>query len=383
MGEWSIMRSAAGKLTIDLGAVRANYRLLQDRVDAGVTVSAVVKANAYGLGAEVIAAELMTQGCTHFFVANMEEAVTLRKSLGGSFSDITILILNGFYESGSDLYVTHDLIPVLGSFMEIEGYKNLGLKHGRALPAYLHFNTRMNRLGLGSIETKELLGNMAMLDGIDVQCIMSHMACADEDGHAMNTTQYDVFQNIAAVFPDTPKALANSSAMFRSNTYCFDMVRPGMALYGLNPTPELDNPMQAVVSLTAPIIRTRIVHAGAHVGYGASWTAKDDTPLATVPVGYADGVRWSLSNQGAFYWRGIRCPIRGRVSMDMTTVDLSAVPPDQRPKPGDHLEVIGAHQTAAEFGRDAGSFDYEVLTSLSHRYDRTYINPSSASAVVA
>ena len=130
-------------------------------------------------------------------------------------------------------------------------------------------------------------------------------------------------------------------------------------------------------------MRTRIVYAGAHVGYGATHKFDEDTPLATVSIGYADGIPWSLSNVGALYWNGIRCPIRGRVSMDMTTVDLSAIPEGQRPKPGDYLEVIGPHQSAADFGRDAGSFDYEVLTSLSQRYDRVYINASSASAAAA
>jgi alanine racemase len=189
----------------------------------------------------------------------------------------------------------------------------------------------------------------------------------------MNEEQYRVFADIAEHFPHAQKSLCNSSAIFRNDAYHFDIVRPGMALYGLNPTPEAENPMRAVVSLKAPIMRTRIVYEDARVGYGATWKAPEDTPLATVSVGYADGINWSLSNKGALYWQGIKCPIRGRVSMDMTTVDLSDVPADQRPKPGDYLEVIGPHQSPEVFARDAGSFNYEVLTSLSRRYDREYI----------
>lgn len=367
------MLGAAGKLTIDLAALRQNYRTLKDKVGTNVDVASVVKANAYGLGAIPVTRELVAAGCTRFFVANMEEALALRKT----FPDITILILNGFYQSGAELYIQNDLIPVIGSFMEIERYSALAQKAGRRLPAYLHFNTRMNRLGLGSVETEKLLSQMAILNDLDIQCVMSHMACADEKDHPLNQTQHNVFTEIAQHFPNIPKSFCNSSAIFRNQDWHFDIVRPGMALYGLNPTPETDNPMQPVINLKAPIMRTRTVYKGAHVGYGATYESTKDTPLATVSIGYADGIFWSLSNKGAFYWNGIRCPIRGRISMDMTTVDLSDIPESQRPKPGDYLEVIGPHQSPADLARDANSFDYEILTSLSNRYDREYIKAST------
>jgi alanine racemase len=363
-------RSAYGKLTIDCAALRNNYALLQQKVGNRVNVAAVVKANAYGLGAAQITRELTAAGCTRFFVASLQEALPLR----AAFPDIEILILNGFFESAANDYLEHKLIPVLGSFIETRAYQNLALKTGKALPAILHFNTRMNRLGFDAVEAKKLIETPDILNGINVQFIMSHLACADTPDHPMNATQLEVFNTIAQHFPNTPKAFANSSGIFLGTDYHFDMVRPGMALYGLNPTPALPNPMQPVVALSAPILRTRLVYKGAHVGYRATYEFENDTPIATVSVGYADGIFWNLSNSGAFYWNGVRCPIRGRVSMDMTTIDLSGIPENQRPKPGDFMEILGPHQSPADLARDAGSFDYEVLTSLSHRYDREYIN---------
>lgn len=363
------MRHSRGRLTIDLQAVRDNYGIIQARLRSGCQAAAVVKADAYGLGAVTVVGALITAGCDVFFVASLEEALELREI----YKDCRILVLNGFFESAAEIYIEHNIIPVLGSFIEIEGCRALVAKHGRALPVFLHFNIRMNRLGFGSVETKEMLGNMAMLDGLDVQGVMSHFACADEAGHEMTDVQYQVFSEIAGHFPDAAKSLCNSSGVFRSEDYHFDLVRPGMALYGLNPTPETDSPMRPVVSLELPVIRTRIVQAGASVGYGATYRFDEQTQLATVSAGYADGLHWAQANSGALYWQGYKCPIRGRISMDMTTVDLSAVPEDQRPKPGDFLEVLGANQSPDAFGVSGGGFDYEVLTALGSRYKREYI----------
>ncbi len=361
-------KTSRGRLSINLDALRSNYRLLQDKVGQGCRVAAVLKADAYGLGAVTVGRALLEEGCETFFVACLDEALELR----AAFKDVRIAILNGFYESEADLFVQHDLIPVLGSFMEVEGYKALGVKHGRALPAFLKFNTRMNRLGFGSVETQEMLSDLSMLDGIDVRCVMSHFACADEVDHPMVQMQFELFNEVAVHFPAAEKSLCNSFGIFRSDEYHFDMVRPGMALYGLNPTPETDNPMQQVINLDLPIIRVRMVYDGAHVGYGATYRFERGSWLATVSAGYADGLHWAQGNEGAFFWKGYKCPIRGRLSMDLTTVDLSVVPEGERPKPGDFLEVIGPHQSAAEFGKSGGGFDYEVLTSLSGRYERIY-----------
>lgn len=217
-----------------------------------------------------------------------------------------------------------------------------------------------------------------MLDGINVAGILSHFACADEKDHAMNETQYEVFEKIAKHFPNAEKTLCNSSGIFRNSKYHYDIVRPGMALWGLNPTPEIKNPMQPVASLTAPVVRVRLVYKGATVGYNATYKFDKDTWIATLSAGYADGIFWNLGNKGALYWKGYKCPIRGRVSMDLTTVDLSEVPEGQRPKPGDALEIIGEHQQADDLAKAAGTIGYAVLTRLGNRYERKYISGDHA-----
>jgi alanine racemase len=358
-----------GKLTINLDAVRENYRILRARVKTPCTIAAAVKANAYGLGANEIVGALMQEGCNDFFVAGPEEALTLRRH----HKNCNLYVLSGFYQSRAEIYPAHNLIPVLGSFMEIKAYGDLARAQGKALPALLQFNTRMNRMGLGAVETQELLANMDMLEGIDLRGVISHLACADEPDHPMNETQYQVFKDIAEHFPNVPKSLANSSGIFLGEKYHFDMVRPGMALYGLNPTPEHENPMQSVVSLEVPIMRVRIVYEDAVVGYGATYRFDKESLIATVSAGYADGIFRALSNKGAFYWKGIRLPIRGRVSMDLTTVDVSDVPKGERPRPGDYLEILGPHQDADDLAKDAGTIGYEVLTNLGNRYERRYI----------
>lgn len=364
------MKHSRGVLTVNLQNLRENYRILAQKAGESCAVAAVVKADGYGLGAVSIAGDLIQAGCRDFFVATPEEGLELR----AAHKDINIYVLNGFYASYAEHYPAQNLVPVLGSFMEIESYTALAQKHGRALPTFLNFNTRMNRMGLGALEAEELIADMDRLGGLEIMGVMSHFACADEADHPMNETQYELFAAIAAHFPKAKKSLCNSSGIFRDSKYHFDMVRPGMALYGLNPTSETDNPMKPVITLEVPVIRTRIVYKDAVVGYGATYRFDKKTQIATLSAGYADGIFWALSNKGAFYWNGYECPIRGRISMDMTSVDLCNVPQAERPKPGDYLELIGPHQSPAQLAAGAGSFDYEILTALGHRYRRLYIN---------
>lgn len=368
-----------GILTIDLDAVAGNYAILQARAAPGCRAGAALKANAYGLGAAQVAPVLYDAGCRDFFVATPEEAADL-KDLP---ADARIIVLNGYYASAADLYAQRGLIPALGSFSEIEGFKTLAARLGRSLPAYLSFNTRMNRLGLGTVETEKLLGDLSMLDSLEIAGVMSHFACADEPDHPMNEEQYQVFADIARHFPRAAKSLANSSGIFRDRKYHFDLVRPGMALYGLNPVPEQENPMQPVVSLNVPVIRTRLVYKDARIGYNATYRFDKDSWVATLSAGYADGLFRSLSNRGVFYWQGIACPVRGRISMDLISVDLSAVPEGKRPKPGDMMEVIGPHQSADDLAAQAGTIGYEILTALGPRYRRDYIGQSRIPALAS
>lgn len=361
---------ATGRLVIDVQALRENYRTLKTITDAGVNVSAVVKANAYGLGAQKIASFLKEEGCTHFFVANLKEAQHLR----AAHPDITIIILNGFYGVQAESYLQGGFIPVLDSMREIEAYQALAQSLGKDLPAYLHCNTGMNRLGMDWDDVQNLAQQTRWRQHIDLRCVMSHLACADEKDHPLNAQQLKAFQAVKALFPTVPAALANSSGIFLGAEYHGALVRPGMALYGLNPTPYAKtNPMRPVVSLNLPVVCTRMIKAGQVIGYGATYRFACETPVATIGAGYADGIFRSLSNKGALYWNGVRCPIIGRVSMDLLSVDLSALSPDQRPQVGDQMELIGPHQTPADLGALAGSFDYEILTALSPRYQRLYL----------
>lgn len=357
-----------GQLVINLSALRENYRILKDKVGGDCRVAAVLKADGYSLGADHVAKALRKEGCRDFLVAKPAEAIALRKDI----ADAQIYVLNGFYQNYAQDYIDHNLIPVIGSFMEVEEYTALSQECGKKLPAYLKFNTRMNRLGFGSVAQEKLWNNKDILDGINIIGVMSHMACADEDGHPLNDIQLQLFQQIAQEFPKTEKSFANSSAVFRGIPHHYDMVRAGAALYGVNPTPETKNPMKNVVSLKVPIIRTRHVFKNAKVGYGADYTFERDTQIATIAAGYADGLMRALSNRGTLYWRGYPCPIRGRISMDLTTVDLCNVPENERPKPGDMIEILGDYQGADALGHDAGTIGYEILTNLGRRYKRTY-----------
>ncbi len=255
-------------LTIHLPAIRRNYAVLRGRAAPGCRMGAVVKANAYGLGAGEVSRALFNEGCRDFFVFSPEEGAALRKVL----SDAKIGVLSGFPPGGDGgAYIENALVPALGSPVEIESYKKLGKRMGKKLPAFLNFNIRMNRMGFAAAETEKLLADPAMLTGLEIKGVMSHFACADEAGHPMTETQYEIFSAIARHFPSAEKSLCNSSGIFRDAKYHFDLARPGVALYGVNPAPETKNPMEPVVTLTAPVIRSRLVYKGAAVGYNATY----------------------------------------------------------------------------------------------------------------
>lgn len=355
-------------LSIDLGAVRANYRAIQARVGAGCTVSGVVKANAYGLGVGPVSKALYEEGCRLFFVATLPEALELRLIVGDA---PVIAMLNGYDASQAPLYKESKITPVLNHEGELTAYQNAAQDHK---PAILHFDTGMNRLGFEADAVQRLADDSDALSGLDVLYVMSHFACSDESAHAMNAAQVESFLRLASLFRGVPKSMCNSGGIYQNADWHLDMVRPGMALYGLNPCPYQDNPMRAVLSLETLILQIKSAHKDETCGYNATYRFEENTMLAIVSLGYADGILRSLSNKGALYWKGIRCPIRGRVSMDLTIVDLSAVPDSVMPRPGDALEVIGPHQSADDLARDAGSIGYEILTSLSRRYQRVYVS---------
>ena len=240
------------------------------------------------------------------------------------------------------------------------------------LPAFLHIDTGMNRLGLPPDEQSRLAADPGLLDGIDLRGILSHLACADDAGSPMTAAQAETFRSTLAALPSVPSSLANSSGLFREAAAGFDLARPGMALYGLNPTPERPNPMRPVVSLTVPILQVRHVDSPMTVGYGATHKVAQAAKLITIPVGYADGLLRSLSNSGVVWLAGRPAPIVGRVSMDLVTADVTGIPEDLA-APGQPVEIIGSNQDADALAHAAGTIGYEILTGLGRRYRRDYL----------
>lgn len=356
-------------LKIDLDAIAHNYRSLLKKVGPACRVAAMVKANAYGMGARRVASVLVDEGCNTLFTANAEEALELYAHFRDTDREMpALVVLNGVLPGMEQVFAASGLIPVLNSLDQITNYTSIARRIGRELPCYLHFDTGMNRLGLDAQETLYVLTKPEILRGLDVRCIMSHLACADEVGHEKTFEQFMKFEDIQKQLPERISktchlSLANSSGIFRGPDLHFSMVRPGMALYGLNPTPETDNPMKPVVSLKTKILQTRICNGGDTIGYGATHAIEQPTPIVTIAAGYADGMHRLLSNKAKIYIDGIACPVVGRVSMDLIGVDITPLT-EKPPRMGDWVEIIGDNQSADDLAAQAGTIGYEMLTSI-------------------
>lgn len=358
--------AAAGAiLTVDLGALTANYRLLRDL--AGGECGAVVKADAYGIGMGPVAAALHGEGCRHFFVGHLAEGAALRAIL----TEASIYVLNGIPPGAERQAAAADLIAVLNSPEQIDAWRGAARSLGRPLPGALQFDTGMTRLGLSPAAAEAVAKNATALAGIDLRLVLSHLACADEPRHTANTEQAALFARLAALFPGVPRSLANSSGLFLGTGYRSDVARPGAALYGINPTPGFENPMRPVVRIEAKVIQTADCAAGTGIGYGHDFHADRPMRLATISLGYADG--WPRRARGAAFHRGVRLPFVGRVSMDSIILDISALPAGA-PGTGDLVEVIGDRQTVDDVAGLAGTIGYEILTGLGNRFHRRWLD---------
>lgn len=352
------------RLTIDLGAIVANWRALQGRGSA--RVGAVLKADAYGCGARAVAPALYAAGCRHIFVAHPEEALSIRPLV----PEAMVAVLNGLWPGAEGGLRAHGLVPVLGSLAEIAAWSAEARRAGRALPALIHIDTGMNRLGLSASELATLAHDPGRLAGIEVRYWMTHLTAADQPEDPANQAQRRRFDAACARLPAAPRSLANSSGLFLGPGFASDLARPGAALYGVNPTPGAPNPMRGAVRLEARVLAVRVIGAGERVGYNGVWQASRPSRIATVSVGYADGYMRSLSNRGGAYFDGGAAPLVGRVSMDLSTFDVTDLP---GAVPGAWLELIGPAMSVDEVGRRAGTSGYEVLTSLGSRYARRYL----------
>jgi len=355
---------AGAILEIDLGGIVANWLLLA-RAAAPALCAAVVKANAYGLGAAPVARALAAAGCRMFFVATLDEGIALRAALGNRAE---IAVFNGPFPGTAGEFAEHGLIPVLNEPGQIGAWQS---GNQRRRPAILHLDTGMARLGLDAREFTALAENPLP---IGWRLVMSHLACADRPDHPMNERQRARFAAVAARLPGVAASLAASSGIFLGPQYHFDMVRPGAALYGVNPRPDRPNPLRPVVRLSGKIAQIRQIDRGESVGYGAAHVMEAPGRAAIVALGYADGWLRSLSHRGCGYLAGTRVPLLGRVSMDLVTFDVSAIPPELA-RPGTMIELLGADYGVDEAAADAGTIGYEILTSLGSRYHRIYREP--------
>ncbi|RXZ65377.1 alanine racemase [Pelagerythrobacter rhizovicinus] len=362
----------SSRLGIDLDAIRANYRTISRRV-APARCGAVVKANAYGLGATMVGPALYREGCRTFFVAQLCEAGPLEQVIGG---DVEIFILNGIDPGTEALCAERGFVPVLNSATQVEHWRTLARSHGRSLPAALQVDSGMSRLGLPSAAAIALANDPAFARDVDLRLLMTHLACADEPARPANVEQLARFRMLHAHFPGVPGSIANSGGTFLGGEFHGDVARPGVALFGVDPGPLAEG-LRPVVRLDARVLQIRTIEAGTGVGYGLEHVATTRQRLATIAIGYADGWPRCLGGVGAAWRGGARLPVAGRVSMDSTTVDISALP-EEALREGDFVELIGPSQSLDQVARDAGTIAYEILTQLGARHARIYHESGAA-----
>jgi alanine racemase len=346
---------AGPKLHIDLDALVANWRMFQRRVGQA-HAAAVVKADAYGLGAEPVAKALAKAGCSRFYVAWPHEGSALRRAVGAA-PEITVF--HGPTRDTMDVFAMYQLVPVLNHLEQIDMWLTGNIE---ARPAALHVDTGMNRLGLSEAHWATAAKMLPKPNKL-----ISHLACGDEDS-PRNAEQLAAFQRASALWTGIPRSLSATGGAYLGADYHFDEIRPGIGLYGGGPAPAEGSPPHTVVTLTAPILQVRDIKRGETVGYGQSWTAEADTQLATVGLGYADGFLRAASNRGKAHIQGQKRPIVGRVSMDLIVINVTGL----SVFPGDDVEFLGPNIQLGEAASQMDTIDYEILTRLGARLDRRY-----------
>ena len=367
---------AGGRLTIDLSALRSNWRTLAERC-APARAAGVVKANGYGLGMETVVPALYAEGCRDFFVALAAEGVEARRFA----PDARIFVLNGYFAGSAALHAAADLIPIAGSLQDIAAWQADCAPQTR--PFALQVDTGMNRIGLTPREAIAYAAAMRAGGAARPVLVMSHLACADTATHELNRLQLESFQEVRAAFGSIESSLANSGGIFLGAGYHFDLVRPGIALYG-GEAVEGASAMRPVATLEARICAVREVPAGVTVGYGATQVLERDTRIATCSVGYADGYPRSASGTGVplrqavaegacGFVAGRRVPLVGRVTMDLTMFDVTDCEPGSVVQ-GGFIELFGTSMPLDDVARAAGTIGYELLTGLSGRYQRRIVN---------
>ena len=362
---------AGAILSIDLSAIQENWKTLA--AAAGTAKCGVaIKGNAYGLGMIPVGRALWVAGCRHFFVARPMEGANLRDLL----PEAEIYVLDGLFPGQSEFYARYRLRPALTDLDQAREWAAFGRQYGHKLACALHVDTGINRLGFSPEAFKILLDDRFLLEGLNLTLIMSHLACADDPAHPLNRLQRDRFDACRAALPGVPGSLANSPGVYLGPGFVNDLVRAGIGIYGGNPTPGKPNPMKPVARLQGTVLQVREVAADDTVGYSASWRAKRPSTIAVLGAGYKDGIPRSLSSRedkgpAQVFLHGRRCPIIGRVSMDMMAIDVTDLP-QGKVKRGDLAEIFGANIPIDEAAQWAGTISYELLTRLGSRYARLY-----------
>jgi len=367
--------STAPRLTINLNALVENWKLLDEK-SVEAECSAVIKANAYGLGIEPVTKALANAGCKTFFVAMVEEGERVR----AVSPDARIFVLNGLFTDTLECIQENRLSPVLGNVDQLA----LWAIRGQGNPCALHVDTGMNRLGMDLEEAVQVAKNPSMLKRLNAQVLMSHLACADDPEDDHNTLQHENFQKCYNYFKGLKLSFSNSAATLSNPSFHYDLTRPGISLYGGEALNNMPNPMQPVVTARSRILQIRNAKAGEKVGYGGEAVLERTSKIATISGGYADGLHRSLSGAGVplrsarpkggnVWLEGYLCPLLGRVSMDLITVDVTDVP-DQILERAKWVELFGSNIPVDDAARACGTIGYELLTSLGSRYLRDYVD---------
>ncbi|MFT7144398.1 MAG: alanine racemase [bacterium] len=348
--------------TINLKAIQKNWLRLTNMSKA--TCAAMVKADAYGLGSKEVSKALYTSGCRTFFVAYLEEALHIKPYT----PQADIYILNGISAGEEQTCVKNNLIPVVNTINALKTLIDAKVDMSIAL----HIDTGINRLGLPLHEVKQAADAIKLNNNLHLKLLMSHLACADDIKNPFNKTQLKAFESMKKVFPQVTCSLANSSGIYLGDEYHFDVIRPGYALYGGNPTPyKKANPMDNVLTIKSGIMQLKKIKAGESIGYNSTWNAQRDSQIATIPYGYADGFSRLHSNKTNFYIGHYKAPVIGRVSMDMTTLDVTGIPDDILKNTP--VTIVGDKNTIDDLSKNINTVGYEVLTNIGNRLKKQYL----------
>ena len=361
-----------GLVTVDLNQIAANWRALA-ALSAPAECAAVVKADAYGLGADRVVPALLEAGCNTFFVATPDEAAQVRALT----ADAVIYVLDGLMGGAGPRLADLGARPALASLDDCFEWAALCDARDRVMAAAVHIDTGLHRLGLSPADVSKLAADASLFNRIGVSLVMSHLACADAPEHPLNAQQLLAFEQLRAALPPAPASLAASDGLMIGPDYRFDLVRPGYALYGGQPTKGLAAPVRPAVRVQARVLQVRDVPTGGAVGYSALWTATKRSRIATIAAGYADGYARAASATNAVPgghvgFKGRLMPIVGRISMDLITIDITGLG-ESAPQRGDFVDLIGPGLSYEAVAAAQGTIGYEVLTRLPRRFQRRYI----------